>query len=278
MAFNLLCIAFLVAILAPIASVIQLIGGIASIFWGLLTLLTLSSIPNNYIWVSIGILIIGSLPPMMSLNGYLARLIVGTTKSMRQDMLIGGSFLGSLVGLLYHGSWLKFAAANDVTWLIYLNWFLCSITIFSFFNYALVANYLALKSNDMEVKKEFAVRLVSIFFWIGGFITLFAYGWIYLIAFIPLYFVFCSFAGIPQIIYAIKARNFRKKILFVTIPAQLMIFFALVLILNLLRMNSILPFFIFAGLINGLATPRTMLEEEINDLPKSLNKKVTRDQ
>lgn len=278
MAFNLLCIAFLVAILAPIASVIQLIGGIASIFWGLLTLLTLSSIPNNYIWVSIGLLIIGSLPPMMALNGYLARLIAGTTKSMRQDMLIGGSFLGSLVGLLYNGSWLEFAAANDGTWLIYLNWFLCSITIFSFFNYALVANYLALKSNDMEVKKEFAVRLVSIFFWIGGFITLFAYGWIYLIAFIPLYFVFCSFAGIPQIIYAIKARNFRKKILFVTIPAQSMIFFALVLILNLLRMNSILPFFIFAGLINGLATPRTMLEEEINDLPKSLNKKVTRDQ
>ena len=57
-----------------------------------------------------------------------------------------------------------------------------------------------------------------------------------------------------------------------------MIFFALVLILNLLKMNSILPFFIFAGLITGLATPRAMLEEEINDLPKSLNKKVTRDQ
>ena len=278
MAFNLFCIAFLVAILGPIASVIQTIGGIASIFWGLLTLLTTSSIPNNYIWVSIGLLIIGSLPPMMALNGYLARLIAGTTKSMRQDMLIGGSFLGSLVGLLYNGSWLEFAAANDGTWLIYLNWFLCSITIFSFFNYALVANYLALKSNDIEVKKEFAVRLVSIFLWIGGFITLFVYGWIYLIAYIPLYFVFCSLAGIPQIIYAIKARNFRKKILFVTIPAQLMIFFALVLILNLLKMNSILPFFIFAGLINGLATPRTMLEEEINDLPKSLNKKVTRDQ
>ena len=277
MAFNLFCIAFLIAILTPIASVIKIIGGMASIFWGLVTLLNLSSIPNNYIWVSIGLLIIGSLPPMMALNGYLARLIAGTTKSMRQDMLIGGSFLGSLVGLLHNGSWLEFAAANDGTWLIYLNWFLCSITIFSFFNYALVANYLALKSNDMEVKKEFAVRLVSIFFWIGGFITLFAYGWIYLIAFIPLYFVFCSFAGIPQIIYAIKVRNFRKKILFVTIPAQFMIFFALVLILNLLKMNSILPFFIFAGLINGLATPRIMLEEEINDFPTSLNQKVTRD-
>ena len=121
MAFNLFCIAFLVAILAPIASIIQLIGGIASFFWGLLTLLNLSSIPNNYIWVSIGLLIIGSLPPVMALNGYLARLIAGTTKSMKQDMLIGDSFLGSLVGLLYHGSWLKFAAANDGTWLIYLN-------------------------------------------------------------------------------------------------------------------------------------------------------------
>ena len=41
---------------------------------------------------------------------------------------------------------------------------------------------------------------------------------------------------------------------------------------------KLLPFFIFAGLINGLTTPRIMFEEEINDLPKSLNKKVTRDQ
>ena len=69
MAFNLFCIAFLIAILTPIASVIKIIGGMASIFWGLVTLLNLSSIPNNYIWVSIGLLIIGSLPPVMALNG-----------------------------------------------------------------------------------------------------------------------------------------------------------------------------------------------------------------
>ena len=49
------------------------------------------------------------------------------------DVNLGDALIGSIVTIWYNYGWLDFASNNDGTWLIYLNWFLGWIGLWSFF-------------------------------------------------------------------------------------------------------------------------------------------------
>jgi hypothetical protein len=119
----------LTAIFVPI---INLVGGIVAAVAAIGILFTKSVIPSSYVWGALAIFFVSCLPPVRSLGRSIAIALLGPDPGGR-DVNMGDALIGALIGLWYNSGWLQFAASNNGSWLIYLNWFLASIGLWSFF-------------------------------------------------------------------------------------------------------------------------------------------------
>tara|TARA_Y100001968_G_scaffold328514_1_gene375840 strand:- start:1029 stop:1415 length:387 start_codon:yes stop_codon:yes gene_type:complete len=115
-------------------------------------------------------------------------------------------------------------------------------------------------------KKDFAAY-VLMFFWVYGLATvIFKYGFLYIFPFIPLALIFLNFSGIPQIIYVLRLyKLFPRVHICITCSIQFVFFLGLCLILNWLKMQGLIPYFVIGGLLMGLTTPQKSLVEERKD-------------
>ena len=114
----------------------QFFLGVIALIAGLIVLFTDSVIPNQYIWGAIFIFIIECLPPVRVLGGIAASVISGPDPGGR-TINIGDSLVGSIASLIYNLNWLDFANSNQGCWLIYVNYSLACVGIWSFIGFAI---------------------------------------------------------------------------------------------------------------------------------------------
>ncbi len=112
--------------------IIKNVGEIAAMIVAVIILFTDSVIPNNYVWGAVIIFFVSALPPIRAMGKSLAIALLGPDPDGR-DVNIGDAIIGYVAGILYNSRWLDFAAENNGSWLIYLNWFLASIGLWTFF-------------------------------------------------------------------------------------------------------------------------------------------------
>lgn len=139
-ATGLFWIAAAVAVL-PLTAVfvpaINLVGGAFAAIAAVVVLFNGSVIPASYVWGALVIFFISCLPPVRAVGMSLAVALAGPDPGGR-DVNIGDALMGALATLWYNSRWLQFAASHDGTWLIYLNWFLGGIGLWSFFGLVVV--------------------------------------------------------------------------------------------------------------------------------------------
>ena len=120
--------------------------------------------------------------------------------------------------------------------------------------------------NYLKKKRPFAAY-VLMSLWIYGLATvIFKYGFLYIFPFIPLALIFLNFSGIPQIIYVLRVyKLFPWFHICITCSIQFVFFLGLCLILNWLKMDDLILYFVIGGLLMGLTTPQKSLVEERKD-------------
>jgi len=111
---------------------VNLIGGGISVLASIGVLVFDSVIPSSYVWNAIIIFLISCLPFVRSVGRSMSVMLIGRDPGGR-DVNLGDALVGSIVTIWYNYGWLDFASNNDGTWLIYLNWFLGWIGLWSFF-------------------------------------------------------------------------------------------------------------------------------------------------
>ena len=114
--------------------IINLAGGIIAMIAAVVILFTDSVVPNSYVWGGILIFFISTLPPAREAGKSLAIALAGPDPNGR-DVNIGDAIVGSAIGIWYNSGWLEFSSKNNGTWLIYLNWFLASIGLWTFLGF-----------------------------------------------------------------------------------------------------------------------------------------------
>ena len=130
----------LTAVFVPI---VNLVGGIVAAVAEIVILFTDSVIPNNYVWGALAVFFVSCLPPVRLLGRSMAVALLGRDPEGR-DVNMGDALIGALVGLWYNSGWLQFAAGNSGSWLIYLNWFLASVGLWSFFGLFIIKSLMRL--------------------------------------------------------------------------------------------------------------------------------------
>ena len=110
----------------------------------------------------------------------------------------------------------------------------------------------------------------TILFAVGSVITIRAYGWLYLLAFVPLWALFGYFLGIPPIVNVLRTRStFMPKDIILTLCFQGGLYFILVVTLRKLGMNGMETFFLLGGAINAFSMPIGALLQERSESPHS---------
>lgn len=116
---------------APMVPLVNLIGGSISVLASIGVLIFDSVIPSSYVWVAILIFFVSCLPFVRIVGRSISVMLIGRDPGGR-DVNLGDALIGSIVTIWYNYGWLDFASNNDGTWLIYLNWFLGWIGLWSF--------------------------------------------------------------------------------------------------------------------------------------------------
>ena len=110
------------------------------------------------------------------------------------------------------------------------------------------------------------MRYFGAFLWLYGvFYTVRTMGWQYLLAFIPLYFIFTYISGVPAAINVLRTRSMFDKVL-LRVAVQLAFALLMCFILFSLRMSEFIGFFILAGVVNAFAIPKASLIKERREL------------
>lgn len=117
---------------AAFVPLINMFGGIIALFASLGILVWDSAIPSSYVWKAILIFIISCFPFIRLAGRSVSVLLIGSDPGGR-DVNLGDALIGSVVAIWYNHGWLEFASNHDGTWLIYLNWFLGCVGLWSFF-------------------------------------------------------------------------------------------------------------------------------------------------
>ena len=123
----------------PLVPLINWIGGILSIATSIGILVFGSIIPSSYVWVALLIFIVSSFPFVRQIGKSISIILIGRHPS-GLDVNLGDALIGSTVAVWYNHGWLEFASTHDGTWLIYLNWFLGWIRLWSFFGLFVLIN------------------------------------------------------------------------------------------------------------------------------------------
>ena len=129
---------------AAFVPIVNLVGGIVAAVAAIVILFSDSVIPNNYVWGALVIFFVTCLPPVRLFGRSMAIGLLGRDPNGR-DVNVGDALIGAVVGLWYNSGWLQFAAVNNGSWLIYLNWFLASIGLWSFFGLFAVRSLMRLR-------------------------------------------------------------------------------------------------------------------------------------
>ncbi len=125
-----------------------------SIIGCLYVLLASSTIPKSYAWGLIAIFAFIASPLGQRLGRKLARSIESPEDraKMPEPLIeisdkkieagLGDNVMGAVSGLFYNGLWLDFAQTNEGTWLIFLNWFMASISFWVIIQSLFIGNWL----------------------------------------------------------------------------------------------------------------------------------------
>ena len=110
------------------------------------------------------------------------------------------------------------------------------------------------------------MQFIGAILWVLGLIaTVKSLGWAYLLAFIPLYFLFTYFLGVPAAINILRTWSMFDKVL-VRLVVQLVFAALMVIILNAIGMKEFIAFFIVGGVVNAFAMPKASLIQERREL------------
>jgi hypothetical protein len=103
----------------------------------------------------------------------------------------------------------------------------------------------------------------SVLLLIGSLITVKNYGWQYLAAFVPLWFLFGYFLGIPTIINVLRTRaTFTAPAMLGALAIHGLLYFCLVVGIRALGMSEMEGFFLVGGVINAFSMPYASLMNE----------------
>ena len=123
---------------AAFVPVVNLIGGIISVLGSIAILVFGSTIPSGYVWKAILIFVVSCLPFVRQIGRSLSIMLIGRDPGGR-DVNLGDALIGSIAAIWYNYGWLDFALNHSGTWLIYLNWFLGWIGLWSFFGLVILS-------------------------------------------------------------------------------------------------------------------------------------------
>lgn len=106
------------------------------------------------------------------------------------------------------------------------------------------------------------MQYVGLMLWTWGLIaTVKSPGWAYLLAFIPLYFLFTFFLGVPAAINILRIRRTFDKVP-LRVGVQLVLAALMAIILNAIGMKEFIAFFVVSGVVNAFAMPKAFLIQE----------------
>ena len=107
---------------------------------------------------------------------------------------------------------------------------------------------------------------------VGSILTVFWYGWFYLLAFFPIWFLFGFFWGVAPLIGMIKIANIFTPIqFFVTAILQVLWIVVLRYLLGFLGMLELFPYYMIVGIHTGLLMNANDLRAERLEYGKSKN-------
>ena len=103
----------------------------------------------------------------------------------------------------------------------------------------------------------------SVLLLIGASITVRSYGWVFLLAFLPLWFLFGYFLGIPTIINVLRTRSTFSAGAFIgALGIHGCLYLLLVLLLGKIGMKGMESFFLIGGVVNAFSMPLGSLLQE----------------
>ena len=126
---------------------------------------------------------------------------------------------------------------------------------------------------SMKLRHRALSFINALLLWLGAAHIIRTHGWLLLLPYIMIFFVFCHYLGVPNFVNVLRCRkayqgrSFQLKL---TLVNQCIFVAVLLLILNAIRIQEMFAFYLVTGLIRAFSMPKEQLLQERMNINKAL--------